>query len=112
MSRYHPDKHEGNELQELAALKLLEINEAHAVLSDPVKRAAYDAELRDRGVDTSPVPQMPKRPVSPVGVLIVVVGIFVALRFVRGFRPLLLLAAVIAISWFGPRLVQRLRAKR
>ncbi|MGI5863133.1 MAG: DnaJ domain-containing protein [Myxococcales bacterium] len=51
-ARYHPDKHQGNPLQELAAEKLARINEAYEVLSDPQRRTAYDASLdaaRSRG---------------------------------------------------------------
>ncbi|CAN5730559.1 hypothetical protein BH23CHL7_BH23CHL7_02560 [soil metagenome] len=42
--RYHPDIDQGTE----AARRMLEINEAHAVLRDPVRRARYDAELASR----------------------------------------------------------------
>jgi DnaJ-class molecular chaperone len=44
--QYHPDKNRGN----LAALeKMKEINEAYAVLSDPAKKAKYDAMSREYG---------------------------------------------------------------
>ena len=44
--RYHPDHHEGTELRHLAEAKLTEINNAYAVLSDPARRADYDARRR------------------------------------------------------------------
>ncbi len=41
-ARYHPDRHQGNPLAELASAKMAEINRAYEVLSDPVRRAAFD----------------------------------------------------------------------
>jgi curved DNA-binding protein CbpA len=43
VAKYHPDRHQGNPLEELAAAKLAEINRAYEILSDPERRAAYDA---------------------------------------------------------------------
>jgi curved DNA-binding protein CbpA len=43
VAKYHPDHHQGNPLEELAASKLAEINRAYEILSDPEQRAAYDA---------------------------------------------------------------------
>jgi MYXO-CTERM domain-containing protein len=43
VARYHPDRHQGNPLKDLASAKLAEINRAYAILSDPARRAAYDA---------------------------------------------------------------------
>ncbi|MCU0662644.1 MAG: hypothetical protein MUC50_10005 [Myxococcota bacterium] len=80
------------------------------MLSNPSKRAAYDAQLRGRGVDTSPVETVRKVPIPLVSVLIAVLGIFLGLRFVRNVRSLLVLAAVIALAWFGPRLVTKFRS--
>jgi len=42
VARYHPDKHQGNPLEALAAEKMAEINRAHDILSDPDRRVAYD----------------------------------------------------------------------
>jgi hypothetical protein len=42
VARYHPDKHQGNPLEDLAAQRMAEINRAYETLSDPVRRAAYD----------------------------------------------------------------------
>jgi curved DNA-binding protein CbpA len=41
-ARYHPDRHQGNPLEELASAKMAEINRAYEILSDPARRAAYD----------------------------------------------------------------------
>lgn len=43
VARYHPDRHQGNPLEDLASAKLAEINRAYAMLSDPARRAAHDA---------------------------------------------------------------------
>jgi hypothetical protein len=43
VGRYHPDRHQGNPLGELAAERLREINRAYAVLGDPARRANHDA---------------------------------------------------------------------
>lgn len=45
VSRYHPDRHSGNPLEDLAQQRIAEINAAWDVLSDPQRRARYDAEL-------------------------------------------------------------------
>jgi preprotein translocase subunit Sec63 len=52
VARYHPDKHRGNPLEELAAAKLIDINRAYEVLSDDAKRAAYEG----RGHSPRPAP--------------------------------------------------------
>jgi preprotein translocase subunit Sec63 len=46
VARYHPDKHRGNPLEELAAARLVEINRAYDILSDEAKRAAFQAGSR------------------------------------------------------------------
>ena len=43
VAKYHPDRHQGNPLEELAGAKMVEINRAHEILSDPARRAAYDS---------------------------------------------------------------------
>ncbi|MBN2577167.1 MAG: J domain-containing protein [Deltaproteobacteria bacterium] len=47
MAKYHPDRHQGNPLEELAAAKVAEINWAYEILSDPTRRAAYDSGQLD-----------------------------------------------------------------
>jgi DnaJ domain len=42
VARYHPDKHRGNPLEELAEAKLVEINRAYRMLCDDRERAAYE----------------------------------------------------------------------
>jgi len=41
-AKYHPDRHQGNPLNDLAAEKLAELNRAYEILSDPATRAAFD----------------------------------------------------------------------
>jgi uncharacterized membrane protein (DUF485 family) len=41
-AKYHPDRHQGNPLEDLAADKMAEINRAYEILSDPERRAAFD----------------------------------------------------------------------
>jgi len=41
VAKYHPDRHQGNPLEELAGEKLVEVNRAYEILSDPGRRAAY-----------------------------------------------------------------------
>lgn len=47
-ARYHPDRHQGNELQALAEEKLKDLNEAHQILSKPNLRNEYDAAIDGR----------------------------------------------------------------
>jgi hypothetical protein len=42
VAKYHPDRHQGNPLEGLAAEKMAEINRAYEILSDPERRASYD----------------------------------------------------------------------
>jgi curved DNA-binding protein CbpA len=42
-AQYHPDHHQGNPLEPLAVARLAEINHAFEILSDPLRRAAFDA---------------------------------------------------------------------
>jgi len=43
VAKYHPDKHQGNPLESLAAEKMSEINRAYEILSNPARRSAYDS---------------------------------------------------------------------
>ena len=44
--KYHPDLHQQNPLADLAQQRLVHINAAYELLSDPMKRATYDAGFR------------------------------------------------------------------
>ena len=47
IAKYHPDKvhHLGKEFQAMAADRAAELTEAYRILSDPGRRAVYDATL-------------------------------------------------------------------
>ncbi|MFV0679547.1 molecular chaperone DnaJ [Ottowia sp.] len=49
-SKYHPDKHQGDEAKAAAELKFKEVKEAYEILSEPQKKAAYD-QFGHAGVD-------------------------------------------------------------
>jgi len=119
-ARYHPDKHQGNVLEDLAREKLVELNRAHDVLSDPERRARYDdaratAPLPGRrspaGARPSAEPVAGRRGTlgsmrSLVFLVLLLAAMPFVLRLVKSPRALLLIAAVVAAAWFGPRIVK------
>jgi curved DNA-binding protein CbpA len=115
-ARYHPDKHRGNELEDLARDKLKELNEAYGVLSNPQQRARYDsARVQSGGPSTvprSPVPGPSRAAWTFIRFLIVLGIVFVAFRFIRSPRAMAIIAAVILIAWFTPRLMGWFRSKK
>lgn len=116
-ARYHPDKHQGNELKDLAEEKLAELNEAYNTLSDPAKRAAYDRQ-RGSASPSSPSGQTVVDPPAafPVGRILSLLGLVAllifGLRFLRNPRINVLLGLLLLIFWFGPRLYRRLRGPK
>lgn len=52
-TQYHPDKYQGSDAQTLqwATVRMQEVNEAYAVLSDPQRRARFDALCADSSDD-------------------------------------------------------------
>jgi curved DNA-binding protein CbpA len=46
VARYHPDRHQGNPLEDLASARMAEVNQAYAILSNPALRAAHDGPPR------------------------------------------------------------------
>jgi len=114
-ARYHPDKHQGNELEDLARDKLAQINEAFRVLDDPELRRAYDAARIGPRVAAGPEPRpgdvpTPSRrsPLDSWGGLVAVVLLIAALplllRFVRNPRAVIAIGIALALAWFGPRI--------
>ena len=116
--RYHPDKHQGNELEDLAREKLTQINAAFAVVGNASLRARYDATRRSGRASyppegrstTSPGGGSGTEPPKPMRtglyILLAVAGLLLALRFVRNPRTLLIIAAVVAAIWLGPRIIR------
>jgi len=117
-AKYHPDKHQGNDLEELAREKLTQINAAFAVVGNPSLRARYDAARRggrasyppEGGATATPGgrpgadPSRPKN--TGLYILLAVAGLLLAFRFIRGWRSLLVVAAVVAALWLVPRAIR------
>lgn len=55
-AKYHPDRHQGNPLEELASAKMAEINRAYELLSEPARRAAFDEGGVSGGVSGTGAP--------------------------------------------------------
>jgi curved DNA-binding protein CbpA len=53
VARYHPDRHQGNPLEDLASQRMAEVNQAYEQLSDPARRAAFDLGTPDPGPATA-----------------------------------------------------------
>jgi curved DNA-binding protein CbpA len=110
-ARYHPDKHQGNDLEDLAKEKLAQINAAFAVIGNPSLRARYDSARRGTtsqgGSSPAAEPGKPSR--TGLYILLAVAGLLLAFRFVRNPRTILIIAAVIAAIWLGPRIVRYFR---
>jgi len=106
VARYHPDKHRGNPLEELAAAKLIEINRAYEVLSDDGKRAAYEA----RGQSPRSAPQHAQSGTvagapQPIMKLLNSVGVIVSLIFFLRFGLGLargILMGILSVMRMGP----------
>src|SRR6266536_2414395 len=89
VARYHPDKHRGNPLEELAQAKLVEINRAYEILSDDRHRAAYE-EPRSTRVSSSTPPRRRSEAAAPLAPLAT-----------RLLRSLALAATAIFLLRFG-----------
>lgn len=105
--KWHPDATSHPE----AGARMREINEAYAVLRDPVRRQEYDTARRPRG-------QRPQQGVSHRGspmpaVIMGLVGLLVALRFLGVLvRIPLLLVALGATAYWLVRRVGGVRTPR
>lgn len=127
VSQYHPDKHQGNDLQELAKEKLTAANEAFDVLSKEQIKAAYDESRRTRNVPggqrnqpyssgSDNAPQAPPKQAAAVLRKTAVLILFLAalpfvLRFVRSPRIAAVIGVAIFVAWFGPRLLKKISKK-
>ena len=106
--KYHPDKHHGHDLEELAREKLAAINQAYDILKDPEKRRQYD-QLRGRASNsTGEGPGRgpgfgafaPPRLLRPIIMLLGIAGAGMALRFLRNPRVWIIVAVLVGIAWF------------
>jgi preprotein translocase subunit Sec63 len=105
VERYHPDRHDGNALADLATEKLASINAAYEILSDPKRRAMYDSELA-RGApraDAARAAQQPRHAVL-LRAMVVILGLLVLLRLL----PILIkaLANLVRMLWEGAGLLR------
>ncbi len=66
VKKYHPDRHHGNDLQELAQERLKSLNEAYEVLSNPQSKAWFD---RTDGLGPAAGPSAWGTPQSPASQL-------------------------------------------
>ncbi|MCP4676399.1 MAG: J domain-containing protein [Deltaproteobacteria bacterium] len=116
-ARYHPDRHQDNELQDLAEEKLTELNQAYDTLSDTARRAAYDAQRRGEvgshfsasgGPRPGPPPLAPVPYARALILLAFVVGGFFIARFVHP-RIGAVLGTILAAIWFGPRIYRLIK---
>jgi preprotein translocase subunit Sec63 len=114
VARYHPDKHRGNPLEDLAAAKLVEINRAYEILTDDAKRATYEAtgsSNRAPAPPTSPTVTRPRSDTSsPAGKLVRSLGWIVALIFFLRFGLVLGGQAVAILRGFVLGVLGLLRA--
>ena len=115
-ARYHPDKHRGNDLEDLAREKLAQLNQAYEVLSDESRRADYDRERRMGGRFSSSSPPVTPPVTSFFGsvmrLMVILAAAFLTLRFVRSPRAIAVIGVAILIAWFGPRLFRRLKRRK
>lgn len=78
VAQYHPDRHQGNPLEELAREKLVRINDAYQTLNDARRRAAYDASLRDPRPHSRPPSAQPTAPPARVMKMLLLVIVLIA----------------------------------
>ncbi len=117
-ARYHPDKHQGNELQDLAAEKLAEANEAYQVLKNPRSRSDYDmgqnvhtGQPSPGGPAGRPMPNLTRSLRSSLLLVVIIIGSVFAMRFIRSPRAMAVIAAAVGLAWFGPRIYRLLKKK-
>jgi len=108
VGRYHPDRHQKNDLKDLAVEKLVGLNSAYETLSDPHRRAAYDRDLaggrptigrrpRPTGTSKNAAP----RYLRPVLGLLAMAGMGLALRFLGNPRVFALVALAVGAIWLA-----------
>ncbi len=63
VERYHPDRYHGNPLANLANERMVAINQAYDVLSDPARRAVFDQRgRRTQRAAPEPAPRLTRSP--------------------------------------------------
>jgi preprotein translocase subunit Sec63 len=92
IGRYHPDRHQGNPLADLATERVVAINRAYALLSDPGRRATFDA-----GTGVPPTASVPPGGPRSLKLVVLAAVLMVAL-------PLVLRVAVRTLRGLGAAL--------
>jgi curved DNA-binding protein CbpA len=131
VERYHPDRHHGNPLENLASDAMARINQAYEVLSDPAQRAAFDRRDGSTGAPArtaAPAPRLsslakwglailllPLLLRSGPGILRALAGLLrVLFGEIGSFRgaPVALVLALAAAFFLGRALWKRYRQSR
>jgi curved DNA-binding protein CbpA len=122
-AKYHPDKHQGNELEDLAREKLTQLNAAFAVVGNPAVRARYDAARRGVAPTQPGVSGTAADPLKTARTILIVVAVLAALFFGRRLVPrlgelmfarwrvTLIVAAIVAGLVFLPRVLRNMKKK-
>jgi len=106
VDRYHPDRHQGNPLEDLASARMADINRAYDLLSDPKRRAALDGGSAQTRPDRAAAQRaMGKRFVKGAALLLVLPILFrMAPAGVRALAIVLRAAIEGLAALRGPRL--------
>ena len=114
VAKYHPDKHQGNELEDLAKEKLEQLNAAYTVLSDSKIKLSYDTirrTLNSRETYRSSCHCAPSAPPPDSGNIIKTIFKWISLVFlvfiaykIRSPRGSIIIAAIMAIIWLVPKI--------
>jgi curved DNA-binding protein CbpA len=129
VERYHPDRYHGNPLANLANERMVAINQAYDVLSDPARRAAFDQRgPRARRAAPEPAPRLtalakwglailflPLLLRGGTGILRALAGLMRALfGEIGSFRgaPVALVLAIVAVAFLARALWKRSRQRR
>ena len=100
--KYHPDKHEGNELAELAKERLAAINWAYDILKDSKKRRQYDALNLTGGRYSSSrggAGPSPPRFLRPIFYALGIAGLGILMRYLQNPRVWLVVALGAGLVW-------------
>jgi DnaJ-class molecular chaperone len=109
VAKYHPDRHQTNELHELAEDKLRALNEAYEVLSDPSMRSQYDAgQYQPHAPATNRANSAPVRFDFQRFLVwaLFVIGTPLAVRFVRNPKVSMVII-VLAVVWFWTQIKRK-----